>query len=69
MNALRIHVREDGTLRVLGKGAKEREVALSEHTLSLIHYYMAMRQDTFPFLFVSDDGEQLAHTGIKSRFL
>jgi len=68
MNALKIHLSEDGTLRVYGKGAKEREVALAHPTMEAIHKYLALRQDTAPFLFVSDEGRQMTYTGVKSLF-
>ena len=68
LNALKFHLREDGILRVYGKGAKEREVALAAPTMGAIQEYFALRQDTAPFLFVSDECRQMTYTGVKSLF-
>ena len=55
-------------LRVYGKGAKEREVALATPTLQRIQDYLALRKDSAPFLFVSQDGAQMTYEGVKSLF-
>lgn len=68
LNAMKVHLAPDGTLRVFGKGAKEREVALSPRTLAAVREYLALRQDATPFLFVAEDGKQLAYDAIKSLF-
>ena len=68
MNAMKHHLGEEGMLRVYGKGAKEREVALASKTLTTIQDYQDVREDKSPFLFVTEDGEQLAYAGVKSLF-
>ena len=68
MNALTIHLKQDGLLRVFGKGAKEREVALAPRTVTAIQEYHTLRNDESPFLFVTEDGNQLAYEGVKSLF-
>ena len=68
MNALTVHLKQDGLLRVFGKGAKEREVALASRTVTAIQEYHALRNDESPFLLVTEDGNQLAYEGVKSLF-
>ncbi|MFC1935841.1 tyrosine-type recombinase/integrase [Chloroflexota bacterium] len=68
MNALKQHLGADDILRVFGKGAKEREVALSGRTVAIIQEYLALRDDRSPFLFVSEEGRQLTYEGVKSLF-
>jgi integrase/recombinase XerD len=68
MNAMKHHLMEEGILRVYGKGAKERDVALASKTLTAIQDYQDVREDKSPFLFVTEDGEQLAYEGVKSLF-
>jgi integrase/recombinase XerD len=67
-SARKLQLAADGILRVFGKGAKEREVALAPTTLAALSEYLALRQDSSPFLFVSDVGTQLTYTGVKSLF-
>ena len=68
MNALKQHLNGDGILTVYGKGAKEREVALSGRTVAAIQEYFALRDDRSPFLFVTEEGKQLTYEGVKSLF-
>jgi len=53
LTATRYQLGEDGILRVMGKGGKEREVALSPKTLDAIAAYMALRTDRSPYLLVT----------------
>ena len=68
MNALSVHLEDDGILQVFGKGAKEREVVLAASTMTAIQDYHALRDDKSPFLFVTEDGAQLTYHGVKSLF-
>ena len=68
MNTVEADLNVDGTLRVLGKGAKEMEVALAARTLESVNQYLSLRQDTGPFLFVSENGKRLTYEGVKSLF-
>jgi len=68
MNALKVHLSEEGVLRVYGKGAKEREVPLSPATIQAINTYLGLREDYAPFLFASQDGRQMTYEGVKSLF-
>ena len=58
----------DGSLVVHGKGAKTRQVALSEATVAAISNYLARRSDGSDHLFVSDSGSRLGYEAIKSLF-
>ena len=68
LNAVTNHLGQDGILRVFGKGAKEREVALATRTVTAIKEYHALRDDLSPFLVVTEDGEHLSYEGVKSLF-
>ena len=43
-------------------------MALEPKTLTTIQDYQDAREDKSPFLFVTEDGEQLAYAGVKSLF-
>ena len=58
----------DGTLVVYGKGAKTRQVALSEKTVIAIDDYLMKRSDDAKQLFVSEAGKRLGYEAIKSLF-
>jgi len=58
----------DGSLVVHGKGAKTRQVALSEATVAAIDSYLARRSGGSDYLFVSDGGSGLGYEAIKSLF-
>ncbi len=58
----------DGSLVVHGKGAKSRQVALSEVTVTAINNYLARRSGGSDHLFVSDSGSRLGYEAIKSLF-
>ena len=68
LTATRYQLADDGILRVNGKGNKEREVALAPGTLQVLGEYMALRQDTSPFLIVTEDGRPMDYEGVKSMF-
>jgi len=68
LTALRHELAVDGILRVLGKGQKEREVALAPRTLEAIGAYLAQRRDSSPFLFATDEGGPLTYHAVKSLF-
>ena len=51
----------DGTLVVQGKGAKTRQVALSEATVAAIDSYLARRSGGSVYLFQSDGGSGLGY--------
>ena len=55
-----------GAIKVMGKGAKERYVAMGEETKKAIMQYLFMRSDTLPWLFVThqEPQEQLKPNGI-----
>ena len=58
----------DDTLVVYGKGAKTRQVALSEKTVIAIDDYLMKRSDDAKQLFVSEAGKRLGYEAIKSLF-
>ena len=58
----------EGSLTVYGKGAKTRQVALSDTTISAIRNYLEMRLDVSGEVFVSEDGSKLGYEAIKSLF-
>ena len=58
----------EGSLTVYGKGAKTRQVALSESTISAIRDYLEMRLDASDEVFVSEDESKLGYEAIKSLF-
>ncbi len=58
----------DGSLLVHGKGAKTRQVALSEGTVAAINNYLASRSGDSDYLFVNDSGSRLGYEAIKSLF-
>ena len=58
----------DGSLVVHGKGAKTRQVALSEGTVAAINNYLASRSGDSDYLFVNDSGSRLGYEAIKSLF-
>ena len=58
----------DGTLVVYGKGAKTRQVALSEKTVIAIDDYLMKHSDDAKQLFVSETGKRLGYEAIKSLF-
>ena len=62
------HLSTDGSLVVHGKGAKTRQVALSEATVAAIDSYLARRSGGSDYLFVSDGGSGLGYEAIKSLF-
>lgn len=68
LTATRYQLGKDGILRVMGKNSKEREIALSPHTMRAILDYSRLRQDDSPFLIVTERGERLTYEGIKSLF-
>ncbi|MCH8869639.1 MAG: site-specific integrase [Chloroflexi bacterium] len=68
MGARRDLLREDGSLTVVGKGGKEREVALAAETVSQVNDYLDIRTDSSQFLFASKDGKPISYYAIKSLF-
>ena len=58
----------DGSLVVYGKGAKTRQVALSDKTVVAIDDYLMKRSDNAKPLFVSEEGKRLGYEAIKSLF-
>jgi len=53
------------TLRVKGKGGKEREVAISPITAQAIDRYLRHRDDLAPWLFLARGGQPLTHNGLR----
>ena len=53
------------TVKVLGKGGKERVVALHQRVRSAIVGYLAMRWDSSPAAFVNQDGQPLSHAALR----
>lgn len=53
------------TLRVKGKGGKEREVAVSPITAQAIDRYLRHRDDLVPWLFLARGGQPLTHNGLR----
>lgn len=68
LGANRDDLHDDGALRVIGKGAKEREVSLSSESLAAVREYLALRKDKCPRLIVADDGQPITYDGVKDLF-
>jgi len=68
LNARRADLNAEEMLRVLGKGAKEREAALSDETLGVVRAYLAQRTDASPCLIATERGRQMNYDGVKSLF-
>jgi len=54
-----------GTVRVMGKGRKERLVPIGERALRAIRRYLAKRQGTSSFLFLNKNKKQLGVRGVR----
>lgn len=68
LTATRYQLSQEGILSVVGKGQKEREVALAPVTLEAIDEYISLRRDVSPYLIVSEAGGPLTYEAIKSLF-
>jgi site-specific recombinase XerD len=68
LGATKYQLGEDGILRVIGKGQKEREVALAPRTFEAIAEYMLLRSDRSPMLIVTEHGQPLKYSGAKMLF-
>ena len=55
---------ERETVKVMGKGAKERVVRIGRTAQKALLRYLLMRQDNFPCLWVSEERKPLTHWGI-----
>lgn len=53
-----------GIIKVMGKGARERVVAIQPRTQKAILHYLINRNDTHPCLWVSEEREPLGLSGI-----
>jgi integrase/recombinase XerC len=52
------------TIKVMGKGAKERVVRIGKTAQKALLRYLLMRQDDYPCLWVTEEGKPLTHWGI-----
>ena len=68
LTARKADLSSDGLLVAHGKGAKTRQIALSETTLVAIGDYARQRSDSSDCIFVTNDGSRLSYEGIKSLF-
>lgn len=59
---------EEMTITVMGKGAKERKVALSRTTLKAMVHYLSMRDDKYKCLWVSISRKPMTVDGIGQIF-
>jgi len=57
---------DNGIIKVMGKGRKERFVRLGKETQRAVLRYLLMRKDKLPWLWVSNEGEPLKARGIQS---
>lgn len=54
------------TVKVLGKGGKERRVALHPRVRAALGTYFTLRWDDSPAAFVDQDGRRLRHTALRA---
>lgn len=55
-----------GIIKVMGKGAKERVVAIQQRTQKSILRYLLMRKDTYRCLWVTEEGTPITAHGIQT---
>ena len=53
------------TIKVMGKGARERVVRIGGATQKALLHYLLMRQDNYPCLWVSEEQKPLGSDGVK----
>jgi len=56
----------NGIIKVMGKGRKERFVRVGKETQKTMLRYLLMRRDKLPWLWVSDHGDPIKARGIQS---
>ncbi|MBA7698769.1 Tyrosine recombinase XerD [subsurface metagenome] len=54
------------TIKVMGKGAKERVVRIGKTAQKALLHYLLMRQDSFPYLWVSEEHKPLDRRGVQT---
>ncbi len=57
---------DNGIIKAMGKGRKERFVRVGKETQKAMLRYLLMRKDKLPWLWVSDKGEPIKARGIQS---
>lgn len=58
---------DNGTIKVMGKGAKERRVRISPETQkSILRYWLRRKNNNLPYLWVTEEYEPLQPRGISS---
>lgn len=57
---------DNGIIKVMGKGRKERFVRVGKESQKAILRYLLMRKDKLPWLWVSDKGDPIKARGIQS---
>jgi len=55
---------QQNTIKVMGKGARERVVRIGERAMRALLTYYRLRKDDNPALWVSSGGETLKHWGV-----
>lgn len=53
------------TIRIFGKGSKERIVCMGKNTQKALLKYLLMRQDSLPYLWLNESRKQLTRDGIQ----
>lgn len=53
------------TIKVMGKGSRERVVRIGRTTQKALLHYLLMRQDAYPCLWVTEEHRPLTHWGIE----
>jgi integrase/recombinase XerD len=56
--------KQEGTIRIIGKGNKERIVPVNEGVINALNKYLETRTDNDPHLFLSNWGKQYSPSGI-----
>lgn len=54
------------TIKVMGKGAKERVVRIGKTTQKAVLHYLLMRRDNYPCLWVSEERRPLTRDGVQT---
>ena len=55
---------EASTIRVIGKGAKERQVPFTREAQRTVYHYLKMRGDNHPQLWISEERQPMRLTGL-----
>jgi integrase/recombinase XerD len=61
-----IHGKAEATLRIIGKGNKERILPVNDGTIEALNDYFKMRKDDIPYLFTSNHNRHYSSSGMYS---